>query len=161
MSLASLERAVPVGDRLLLDSSVAIAYLTGDELVSAGAARIVDGWLRSGRNEAVVSAVTVTETLVRAMGRRPPVDAAIMTFFEQWPNLAIAPVDATVARAAAGVRALRGFSPPDALILGTAIAATGARPIRVVTGDERWKARSDALPASVQVVYLHDHLPFA
>jgi predicted nucleic acid-binding protein len=160
VSFASLERVVPAGDRLLLDSSVVIAYLTGGEPVSAGAARIVDGWLRSGRNEALVSAVTVMETLVRAMGRQPPEDAAIMTFLEQWPNLAIVPVDATVARAAAGVRTRRGFSPPDALILGTAIASFRAGSLRVITGDERWKARSDPLPAGVPVVYLHDHAPF-
>lgn len=160
MSLATLEAAVQAGDRLLLDTSVVIAYLTGDEPVSPGAARIVDGWLRAGRNEAVVSAVTVMESLVRAAGRRPPEDAGIVTFFEQWPNLLMVPVDLSVARAAASLRARHGFSSPDALILGTAMAAGGDPPVRIVTGDERWKARAEALSATGSVVYLHEHLPF-
>jgi predicted nucleic acid-binding protein len=161
VSLESLESAVPAGDLVLLDSSAVIAYLTGGEAVSLGSATIIDRWLRSGRNQAIVSAVSVMETLVRALGRTPPEDEAILTFFAQWPNLTVAAVDTRVARAAAHVRARRGFSPPDALILGTAIAAGGSAGIRVVTGDERWKTRSDALPPGVSVVYLHDHLPFA
>jgi predicted nucleic acid-binding protein len=161
VSFATLEAAVPAGDPILLDSSAVIAYLTGTEDVSPGAARIVDGWLRAGRNQAIVSAVTVMETLVRALGRQPPEDEGIVTFFGQWPNLTVVAVDTLVARAAAGVRARRGFSPPDALILGTAIAAGGTSAVRAITGDERWKTRADALPAGVSVVYLHDHLPFA
>lgn len=80
-----------------------IADLTGTETVSRGAGRIIDGWLRSGRNQAIVSAATIMETPVRALDRLPPEGEAIVTFFEQWPNLTVVDVDTLVARAAAGL----------------------------------------------------------
>ena len=136
-----------------------IAYFTAGEATSACAARIVDGWLRAGRNEAIVSAVSVMECLVRA-ARMPGSDVdALATFFEHWPNLAVVDVDTAIARSAATIRATLDLAPPDALILGTAsVAALAGGRVQVVTGDRRWQRATTSMPANVSVVYLHDHI---
>jgi predicted nucleic acid-binding protein len=157
--LAELDVVVPAGEWIVLDSSVLIAYFTGGEATSGAAARIVDGWLRAGRNEAIVSAVSVMECLVRA-ARLPGSDVdALATFFEHWPNLAVVDVDTAIARSAATLRATLHVPPPDALILGTAsVAALEGGRVHVITGDRRWQRASASIPASISVVYLHDHI---
>ena len=68
MSRATLEASIPAGATIVLDSSAILAYLDGGEPVSpvaaAGRRRLP---VASGWNTAVVSAVTVTEALVRPM----------------------------------------------------------------------------------------------
>src|SRR5207248_4492808 len=63
LSRASLERAVPAGDAVLLDTSTLVAYF-GDGPTTAAAATIVDEFVRPGRNRAVVSAISATELLI-------------------------------------------------------------------------------------------------
>jgi predicted nucleic acid-binding protein len=157
--LAELDVVVPAGERIVLDSSVLIAYFTGGEATSRAAARIVDGWLRAGRNAAFVSAVSVMECLVRA-ARSPGSDAdALATFFEHWPNLSVVDVNTAIARSAATIRATLNVPPPDALILGTAsVAAVGDGRVHVITGDRRWQRGSASMPDAVSIVYLHDHI---
>ena len=57
MSEPSLAQALPAGHRILIDSSVLIAYLNRTEQVWPVAAHVIDGFVRSGRNEALVSMV--------------------------------------------------------------------------------------------------------
>jgi hypothetical protein len=71
MSKASLESALPEGERLLLDTTTLIAYLDGGETVSPIATHIVDEFVRTGRNESIVSMVTVMEVLVRPLRQGP------------------------------------------------------------------------------------------
>ena len=66
MSLRSLERLLPSGDRLLLDGPRLIAYLNGGEPVSPVATCVIDAFVRSGRNEGLVSMVSVMELLAAA-----------------------------------------------------------------------------------------------
>jgi hypothetical protein len=67
VSLASLERSVPPGERILLDTTTLIAYLNRGEQVSPIARHIVEEWVEVGRNGAIVSMVTVMEVLVRPL----------------------------------------------------------------------------------------------
>ena len=136
MSRASLEAAIPSRATIVLDSSAVLAYLDGGEAVSAAAAVVIDGFVASGRNLAVVSAVTVTEALVRPM-RAGSASATelVEAFLRHFANLRIEPVSIEVAREAARIRASTALRTPDATILATAV-VTGAE--SVVTNDGRW-----------------------
>jgi predicted nucleic acid-binding protein len=89
----------------------------------------------------------------------PPTDHAVLAFLEHQPNLAVLPVDLEVARAAARIRAAHRFAPPDALVIGTAI-AEGIR--HLVTNDYEWRRKLEGLPAGggggFRVVTLAEHL---
>jgi len=71
VSIASLEAAIPRDSRVLLDSTTLIAYLNGREVASALAEHVLDQLVERGRNEAVVSMVTVLEVLVRPLQKSP------------------------------------------------------------------------------------------
>ena len=138
MSRATLEAAIPAGRILLLDSSAVLAYLDGGEAVSPMAATVIDEFVASGRNEAVVSAVTVTDALVRPMraGSASAIDL-VEAFLRHFRNLRVEPVSFEVAREAARIRGATSLRTPDAMILATAVAAGAGS---VVTNDGRWAA---------------------
>lgn len=154
----SLERAVPVGERILLDASALIAYLNGGELATPAAAHMVDEWVRAGRNRAAVSMVTVMEILVRPLrlGVAEPYHT-VMDFLTHFPNLRLVPVDVHVAQEAAGLRASYNLTPPDALTIATGISAQVSL---LITNDQRWKQKLRPIAARIGVCYLDDHLPF-
>ena len=76
-----LEAAIAPGDRLLLDSSVAISYFDGDDRWAEAAKALIEGLVRPGRNPGVVSALTVMESLVGPMRRVPPGHRTALDFF--------------------------------------------------------------------------------
>ena len=69
MSRASLEAAVPPHAELLLDTSVVLAYLNASEAAGAAATVVIDDFVRTGRNRATISAVSVADR-VHAQGLR-------------------------------------------------------------------------------------------
>ena len=152
MKPAALDAAIPSGATLLLDTSVVLAYLSGAEPASSGAAVVIDGFVAKGRNPAIVSTITVTEALVRPM-RAGSASAAriIEDFLLHFPNLRVDSVTVAIAREAARIRAESAAPTPDALILATALAASAAV---VVSGDRRWTAiaRSAGLPIEVVIL---------
>jgi predicted nucleic acid-binding protein len=123
--MTALVDRLAAGDRLLLDSSVLAAYLDGGERTSDLAAELLDGLVRSGRNPAVVSMVSVLETLIRPLRRLPAAHGTVLAFYREFPNLVAAPVDLDVAAEAANLRVAFGLSAPDALIAATS-RSTGA-----------------------------------
>ncbi len=106
MSQQSLERTIPVSDRILLDTSTLIAYFDGSEDVSPAATWVVEDAVRSGRNPSVVSMVTVMELLVRPLriGARTPY-MHVRDLLTHFPHITLAPIDLTIAQEAASVRA--------------------------------------------------------
>jgi predicted nucleic acid-binding protein len=138
MPLAELEAAIEPGASLVIDSSAILAYLDGTGSVSALAAIVFDEFVRTGRNAAAVSAVSVTEVLVRPL-RAGSSSAAgtVEAFLLRSPNLSIAPVTYDIAREAAAIRATTALRTPDATILATALIL--GSPI-VVANDSRWLA---------------------
>ena len=70
-----LERAIPPGERILLDTTCLAAYLDTTEVVHPVAGHVLDAFVASGRNPAVVAMVTVMEIIVPAppfeSGRTP------------------------------------------------------------------------------------------
>ena len=67
MSRSSLEAAVPPNTEILLDTSVVLAYLNASEAASPAATVVIDDFVRTGRNRATISVVSVAEMLVRPL----------------------------------------------------------------------------------------------
>lgn len=147
-----LERIAP-GERLLLDSSVLAAYLDGGERTSALAIELLDELVASGRNPAIVSMVSVLETLIRPLRRLPEAHATVLAFYRDFPNLVAAPVDLDVAAEAANLRVAFGLAAPDALIAATGLAAGVAL---LVTNDRAWAGRLAPLRDRAGVIVLGD-----
>lgn len=158
MTLASVQRVLPADDRLLLDSTTLIAYLDGHDAVSPIAAYVIDELVRSGRNPAVVSVVSVMELLVRpARSGVPAAYRHVLDFLTRFPNLSVAAADVAVAQEAASLRASYRFRPPDALIVATGLIAQVGH---LVSNDQEWKQKLAPITKRVQVCYLDEHLPF-
>lgn len=148
-----LEAAIASGDRLLLDSSVAISYFDGRDRWADAARALIEGLVRPGRNPAVVSALTVMESLVGPMRRVPPGHRTALDFFAHWPNLTVLPVDLPVAQEGASIRAHHSFPAPDALVIATGIVGGVGW---LVTADERWPKRLAQISSRIRVCYLGD-----
>ena len=157
MSLPSLLEAIHEGDRVLLDTTVLAAYLDATDATHPIARHVLDELVATGRNTAVVSMVTVMEILVRPMRAAPPSTHTVLEFLRTQPNLTCVSIDLAVAQEAAYVRAESRLAPPDALIVGTGLAA-GVH--RIVTNDHAWSGRLAALSSGIAVVQMSEHLPF-
>ena len=72
MALGSLEAAIAPGATLVVDTSAILAYLDGTETASAAAAIVFDQFIGTGRNPAILSAISVTEVLVRPLRAASP-----------------------------------------------------------------------------------------
>lgn len=158
MSRASLERALPDGDRILLDASTCIAYFGGLEQTSPVATYIIETLVQPGRNPAAVSTVTVMEVLVRPLRRGAGEPYRhVIDFLTNFPHLAPVGVDLVVAQEAASLRATYGFAAPDALVIATGIVSQVGH---LVTNDRQWQSKLRPIAQRIKVCYLADHLPF-
>jgi predicted nucleic acid-binding protein len=149
----ALERGIPAGSAIVLDSSAVLAYLGGGEQISGAATDVIDGFVRPGRNPGIISAVTVTEALVRPFRLVPESIATVEDFLRNFPNLTIVPIDYGVAREAARIRALTGLRTADALVMAT-VTVSGAGVL--VGNDERWKSAVDKLASPFALCLLSD-----
>jgi predicted nucleic acid-binding protein len=157
MSVASLETGIPAGDRILLDTTALAAYLDAAEETHPVVRHIVEQLVTTGRNPAVISMITVMELLVRPMRATPPGHHTVLAFLRNQPNLEAVEVDLQVAQDAAFLRAANRLSPPDALIVGTGLAAQVAL---LVTNDHAWTRKLAPLQRRIGVCRLSSHLPF-
>lgn len=120
MATTPLESVIRPGASLLLDSSVVLAYLTGEEAGSELAVELFDSMVATGRNPALISAVTVQEILVRPFRRGTAAVATAEGFLGHFTGLRVVDVGYEIAREAARMRAASSLRKPDALILATA-----------------------------------------
>lgn len=157
MSEASLLQRVQPGDRLLLDTTVLAAFLDATDATHPVASYILHELVASGRNPAVVSMVTVMEILIRPMRTTPPGHQTVLAFLRTHPNLETISIDLQVAQDAAHLRADKKFKPPDALIVGTGLAAQVRH---LVTNDHNWSTKLNDMAARIAVVQTSDFLPF-
>ncbi len=155
MKRAGFEKRVPPGDRVLIDTSVLIAYLEPNDATHDVAVLLVDGFVQSGRNVAVVSPVTAMELLVRPLRVAPKGAVHIHDFLTHWPNLTLLPIDLHVAQEAASLRATHGFEPPDALVIATAIVGQVGH---LMTNDAQWRKKLAPMKARIQVTELRDYV---
>lgn len=158
LSRAALERAIPRGGTVLLDTSSLAAYF-GSEPTSPVAAALIDELIRPGRNRAVVSAVSAAELLIRPIrAGRDDVGRSILEFLRSFANLDVVPVDLTVATAAAALRAREGMKMPDALIAASGLDRSAAV---AVSDDAGWPEILAHGAATMRVLALRSFLPVA
>jgi len=150
---ASLESAIPEHTRILLDTSVLLAYLNGGEAVTPLAVQIIDDYLKNGRNDALVSAVTVMEILVRPIQAGGAAGQVALNFLTYTDHLQVVDIDIHTARQAAQLRATHGYTPPDALVIASGIIH---QVHTLVTNDAKWGTLD---VSGVSVCYLNDVLP--
>lgn len=146
-----LEAAIPVGERILLDTTCLAAYLDRTEEVHPVSRHVLDAFVASGRNEAIVSMVTMMEILVRPLRSSPPGHRTVLSFIRHHPNLDAVPMDLQMAQEAASLRAGYRLRPPDALVVGTAIACQVGH---LVTNDHAWSAKLAPLQERIGVITL-------
>lgn len=156
MTIETLERDLRAGERILLDTTSLIAYLDRGEAVSPLAIHIVDELVRPGRNPAIVSMVSVAETLIRPLriGVTQPYDH-LLDFLTQFPNLRSISTDLAVAQEAASLRAAFRLPMADALIVATGIVA---QVHHLVTNDADWARRLQPISGRIKVCLLGRHL---
>ncbi len=156
MSLAGvdwtgLEAAVPPDDLVALDTSTLLAYLSGGEAASQAAAWLLDARIGTGRNPAVISALTAAELLVRPFRSGSAAVATAEGFLQFFGEIRIADVTYRIAREAARIRATSGLGMPDALVMATAVEHGAAV---LATNDGRWVAAADGAGLPVRIVRL-------
>lgn len=120
----TLDQAIAPGQRVLIDTSVALAYLTGTESTSPAATRLFDDFLASGRDVGAMSMITVGEILVRPFRAGPAGVAVAEAFLQQFAELDFVEIDYAIAREAARIRATTDLRMPDALVLSSATVAS-------------------------------------
>lgn len=152
----TLEERLPAGERIVADSSTILAYLDGTEAASPVASTVIDELVRSGRNPALLSAISVTEVLVRPMKASREATASAEDFLFYFPNLSIQPIDVATSREAARIRAVTGLKAPDALVLATASLA-GIR--FVVSNNDKWAGAVAKAAPGLVLCHLEAHLP--
>jgi predicted nucleic acid-binding protein len=150
-----VSESIPAGSRILLDTSVLVAHLGGAEPVAAAATEVIEGCLRTGRNDGVISTITVAELLSRPFRTSQELVDATVAFLWSFPDLLIRSVDFLIAAEAARICAATRLGMPDASILATGILTTAD----VLATDDREFARaaSSVLPR-LDVVLLADML---
>jgi len=147
---------VPPNAEILLDTSVVLAYLNAGAAVSPAATVVIDDFVRTGRNRATISVVSVVQTLVRPIDAGPAALGIVDAFLLHFPNLTVSSIDYAIAREAARLRAQASLKTPDALIIATALGA--GIPI-VIANDAKWaSAIADAAP-TVTLCHLDAHVP--
>ncbi len=150
---------MPASETLLLDTSVVIAYLDREDTAHAVAGAVIEGLVRSGRNPALISMMSVTEILVGpARSGDHDLYAEIVEFLTQLPGLRLGEVGFAIAERAAILRARYRLRAVDAVIVATGLAAGVGR---IVSNDHEWSARLPASEIGATVVLLDDHLPFS
>jgi predicted nucleic acid-binding protein len=153
---SGFEKRIQPGDRVLIDTSVLIAYFgkpDADE-THALATILIDEFVTQGRNEAVVSPVTAMEFLVRPLQVAPKAATHVYDFLTHTANLRLLPTDLHVAQEAANLRATYNFRAPDALVAGTGLVAQVAH---LVTNDKDWQTKLAPLKNRIKVTYLRNY----
>ena len=143
-----LERTIPAGTSLMVDTSVVLAYLTGTEASSPAATQLFDAFLATGRNAIALSMVTVEEILVRPFRRGTAAVATAEGFLRHFAGIRLVEVSYPIAREAARIRAASGLRTPDALIVASALVAEADL---LVTNDRRWQPALEGVGLDVRV----------
>ena len=156
MTEGSLGSVIPPGASLLVDTSVALAYLTGTEPTSSLAEQLFDSFVATGRNAASLSVITVQEILVRPFRSGMAAVATAEGFLRHFAEIRLVEVTYDIAREAARIRATTGIRAPYALIIATALVSE----IDVlVTNDRSWHVRSEAIAPGLTICLLADMAP--
>jgi predicted nucleic acid-binding protein len=151
--MTSLDAAITAGARLVLDSSVLIAYLGAAETVSPLARVVIEDYLRGERNDAVLSALAAGEILVRP--HRAGTARSVAFEVLDMPGLAIRSVDFLIAAEAARMRAESKLRLPDAIVLATGVLTSATI---LVTNDRQLAAAAPTVAPGMAICLLSDHV---
>jgi predicted nucleic acid-binding protein len=135
----------------LIDSSVVLAYLAGEESTSRMATELFDSLLATGRNPASLSMVTVGEILVRPFRRGLASVAVAEGFLRHFADMRLVEVSYEVAREAARLRALTDLPMPDALIVSSALTIDADV---LLTNDRTWRPRLADIEPRLKILEL-------
>jgi predicted nucleic acid-binding protein len=149
----SLQSAIPAGASLVLDTSAALAYLTGTETTSERATELFDDCIATGRNRASLSVVTVQEILVRPFRAGPASIATAEGFLRHFAEIGLIEVTYEIAREAARIRAISEIRAPDALVMATAVVTDADL---LVTNDRSWPNRAKLAAPDLVICLLAD-----
>jgi predicted nucleic acid-binding protein len=141
------------GDRLAIDSSGVIAYLNGTEETSSACRWIFDELIATGRNDSVLSTVTVAEALQRPIQRGDHAVRQLLDLLDSFEGLQVRAADFLVAAEAARIRAETGLPLPDAIIIATAVLTSSQV---LVTNDRLMAAAARQAVPKLKVVLLSE-----
>ena len=152
VAVEQLQAAIEPNTRILLDSSIIIAYLNPDDAFAPHALRIIGDFVFSGRNTGLVSTIAVMEALVRPMRAGPPEGyLRVLDFFQRFPHLSYLAVDLPVAQEAASLRAHFGLGVADALTIAAALVGQTSY---IVSADRAWVSKLKAIQTRVELICL-------
>jgi predicted nucleic acid-binding protein len=151
MAAPGIEQRVPAGARLVVDASVLIAHIMGSEATSAVATELLDRFVAGGRNEGVISALTLSEAMVRPsrVGGAREIGLGVLDM----PGLTVRSVDLLVAAEAARIRSGSSVRLPDAVVIATGVLTSCDV---LVTNDGRLAAAVPQVVPEMQVCLLSD-----
>lgn len=143
------------GHRVLIDTSVLIAYFNATDPTHDVATCLIDKFVRPGTNPGVICPVTAMEILVLPLKSGPNQAATVHDFLLNWPHLSLLDISLHVAQEAATLRATHNFKTPDALIIATGIIAQVGH---LVTNDAKWRPKLVPIKNRVKITMLKDYL---
>ncbi len=155
MAIAELDAALDGTERVLLDSSVLIAFHDPSDPTNLLADHLLRR-IESDRDplRGYYSVISAVELLIRPLRTGQREFTSMYAFLTEYPNLAGLPMDLTAALQAANVRATTNLRLPDSVAVASGLLA-GCE--AVVTNDERWKKRLEPLFRQFRWIYLDDY----
>ena len=156
MGIAELDRALGDVERIVVDSTILIAFHSPGEAVHPIAEHILNRI--SSEADALrgyFSFLSASEVLVRPIRTSRERFTYMHRFLTEFPNLAGLPFDLGVAVQTATLVATMRLRAVDAAIIASGMLA-GCEAI--VTNDERWKRRGEPLFPQFRWIYLSDYL---
>lgn len=156
MSVEAFDAALGDTGSVLLDSSALIAFHSRLEATHPLAKHLLERVEEdSDPLRGYYSVISAVELLIRPIRTGVAEFTFMHTFLTSYPNLALLPVDLTVATQAATLRATTGMRLPDAIVVASGLLA-GCEAI--VTNDEEWKRKLTVACRDFRWVYLGDFL---
>jgi predicted nucleic acid-binding protein len=119
------------------------------------AALLIDDFVHSGRNVALVSPVTAMELLVRPLRVAPRGATHVHDFLIHTPNMTLLPIDLYVAQEAASLRATYRFKSADALVIATGIVSQVGH---LITNDAEWHTKLLPIKSRIHVAELGNYV---
>lgn len=151
-----LDAALGDAERMLLDSSVLIAFHNAHERVHPLAKHLLSR-VESDADplRAYYSAISASELLVRPIRTSLDRFTHMQAFLLSFPHLTVLPADLAVAAQVANIRAFTRIKFADAFIIATGM-VSGCEAI--ASNDEQWKRQLQPLFPAFRWLYLGDYL---
>lgn len=151
MGIEDLRASLKTLQRVLVDTMV-FSYHISNHPRYAPLTQVVMEMIEAGYIEGITTTITMAEllTVPARAGNQRAMDEYEL-YLSSFPHLLILPLDISIARETAIVRAATGLRTPDAVQIATARIA-GARAI--VTNDRRWLGRVE----TPQIIILDDYV---